>query len=140
MVQTRDLFKGNIEFVPQFAVFIQTNGIPELNSFDDGIAKRIRICNLPYKFVDNPVLSHEKQLDTTLKQKFDGDVRYAQQRMLLLLEYYKTSVKEVNKLHTPSEVMLKTNEYLRSQDAVGQFINEMFETSDCEEDKIKSSE
>jgi hypothetical protein len=75
----------------------------------------MRIVNLPFKFVENPHMAHEKQLDTTLKQKFESDVKYAQQCMLLLLDYYNKKVKDVNKLNTPDEVMFKTNEYLTSQ-------------------------
>jgi putative DNA primase/helicase len=136
-VQARDLFKGNMEFVPQFGVMIQTNGIPELNNFDGGIARRIRIVNLPFKFVENPHMAYKKQLDTTLKHKFESDVKYAQQCMLILLDYYNIKVKNVNKLYTPDEVMVKTNEYLTSQDAVGQFINETYENTNSDKDKSK---
>jgi putative DNA primase/helicase len=139
-IQARDLFKGNMEFVPQFGVMIQTNGIPELNNFDGGIARRMRIVNLPFKFVEKPHMAHEKQLDTTLKHKFESDEKYAQQCMLLLLEYYNTKVKNVNKLYTPDEVMVKTNEYLTSQDGVGQFINETYEITNSDKDRVKSSD
>jgi putative DNA primase/helicase len=96
-IRARDLFKGNTEFVPQFTVMIQTNGIPELNTFDGGIARRTRIVNLSFKFVENPRMAHEKQLDTTLKHKFESNVEYAQQFMILLLEYYNEIVKNVDK-------------------------------------------
>jgi P4 family phage/plasmid primase-like protien len=139
-IQARDLFKGNTEFVPQFGVMIQTNGIPELNNFDGGIARRMRIVNLPFKFVEIPRMAHEKQLDTTLKHKFESDVEYAQQFMILLLEYYNKNVKNVNKLYTPDEVMLKTNEYLITQDAVGQFINETYDITNSDKDRVKSGD
>ena len=139
-IQARDLFKGNTEFVPQFGVMIQTNGIPELNNFDGGIARRMRIVNLPFKFVEIPRMAHEKQLDTTLKHKFESDVEYAQQFMILLLEYYNKNVKNVNKLYTPDEVMLKTNEYLTSQDAVGQFLIETYDITNSDKDRVKSGD
>jgi P4 family phage/plasmid primase-like protien len=139
-IQARDLYKGPTEFKPQFGIMLQTNGIPELNNFDGGIARRMRIVNLPFKFVENPHMAHEKQLDTTLKHKFESNVEYAQQFMILLLEYYNKNVKNVNKLYTPDEVMYKTNEYLKTQDAVGQFIVETYEITNSDKDRVKSAD
>jgi P4 family phage/plasmid primase-like protien len=139
-IQARGLYKEPTEFKPQFGIMLQTNGIPELNNFDGGIARRMRIVNLPFKFVENPHMAHEKQLDTTLKHKFESNVEYAQQFMILLLEYYNKNVKNVNKLYTPDEVMVKTNEYLKTQDAVGQFIVETYEITNSEKDKVKSAD
>jgi P4 family phage/plasmid primase-like protien len=139
-IQARDLYKGPIEFKPQFGAMIQTNGIPDLNSSDDGIGRRMRIVNLPFKFVENPHMAHEKKLDTTLKHKFESDVEYAQQFMILLLEYYNKNVKNVNKLYTPDEVMVKTNEYLTSQDGVGQYMNQTYEITNSDKDRVKSAD
>jgi hypothetical protein len=45
-----------------------------VNNVDGGIARRMRICNLPFKFVENPYTAHEKQLDRTLKHQFVNNV------------------------------------------------------------------
>lgn len=140
-IQARELYKDTIEFKPQFMLMLQTNGIPSLSNFDGGIARRLRIIELIYKFVENPRLNHEKKLDTTLKKKFDSDVRYHQQFMLILMEYYNENVKgNKNKLITPPHVLEKTQNYLKTQDAVGEFIREYFDITDNMADQILSSE
>ena len=137
-IQARALFKDTVEFTPQFGAIIQTNGIPELSNFDGGIVRRLRIFNLIYKFVENPRMAHEKKLDTTLKYKFENDTRYAQQFMIILLDYYKNKVQNKNKLDTPQEVMSSTHDYLKSQDAVGEFIKDMYDITSNHKDRIKS--
>ena len=60
--------------------------------------------------------------------------------MTLLLEYYNKNVKNVNKLYTPDEVMVKTNKYLTSQDGVGQFMNQTYEITNSDKDRVKSAD
>ena len=140
-IQARQLYKEAVEFKPQFGIMLQTNGIPELSKLDGGIARRLRLIKFPFNFVDKPVSANEKKIDSSLKSKFSiENIEYAQQFMLILLEYYSKYIKNINKLDTPDEVMQFTNDYLESQDAVGQFIKDHCEITDNRKDKILSSE
>eukprot|EP00959_Pyramimonas_sp_CCMP1952_P405705 8503054-Pyramimonas_sp.AAC.1 len=56
------------------------------------------------------------------------------------MEYYNEKVKGKNKLTTPPHVLEKTQNYLKTQDAVGEFIREQFDITDNMADQIISSE
>jgi len=138
----RGLYQDTKEFKPQFALIVQSNGMPNLSQFDAAITRRLRIIKFMFKFVDNPnpENEYERAVDRTLKDKFESDVRYHQQLMLILIERFNRDVKDKNKLHTPERVMRITKDYLETQDTVRTFINEHYEITNNPKDRVQSSE
>lgn len=126
-LQARELFKNPIEFDPQFLIGIMMNNLARLSDFDGGITRRLRIVHFPFKFVENPILSHERQGDTTLKNRFENDKGIAQQFMRMVLKNYMTRIKVTRKIHVPAKVMEVTNAYLEDNNTIKKFIDEHME-------------
>ena len=68
IITTRDLYKSNFSFKPQFTPFVQCNSKPKLGKMDNGIKRRIKIHNYPFEFVEKPDKQNkkQKQADTCL--------------------------------------------------------------------------
>jgi putative DNA primase/helicase len=137
-VQARELYKEAIEFTPQFGVNIQTNAIPELSAFDGGVVRRMRVLEYPNKFVETPRLPNERTRDSNMKKTF-ASVVYAQQFMLMLLEYYQAYVRNANGFVVPQSVMRFTKGYMAEQDAVGSFLGACVEITSSQDDRISAS-
>ena len=142
IITTRDLFKSNIEYKPQFTPFLQCNKIPKLPKIDGGIKRRLKIIPFPFNFVENPTKSNEKKVDLTLKEKIDQ--KYYNEFMLLLIERI-TNFNDTS-ITIPKEVKEETNEYFESNDPVKGWFNFNYELMTGNDDKekkknkIKSSE
>jgi len=118
LVQARGLYKEFIEYKPQFGMIFQMNDKPELSKLDEAIAKSLKIIEFPYQFVFNPVEGNrQKQIDTTLKHKFE-DVRYRQQFMRMLLRYHAAYIRGNKALDDPVEVVRATDEYMKDNNPV----------------------
>ena len=73
-IQGRALFKDTVTFVPQFSLAVCTNNLFEVKSFDDGIWRRIRVCDFKSKFLVNPdprEESHEYPINKKQKEKLE---------------------------------------------------------------------
>jgi len=136
IITTRDLFKTNISFKPQFTPFVQCNNKPKLGKIDNGIKRRLKIINYPLKFVDNPSKPIERSIDYTLKDKFN-DGLYKQFILLLIdkaIEY------KNKKLILPLEVNNETKEYFDENDPVKGWLNSYYDITNNEKDRIKTSD
>ena len=137
MIQARGLYKDCIEFKPQFGMIFQMNDKPELSKVDDAIGKRLKIINFPFQFVDHPILDYQKNIDMNLKNRFENDVRYHQQMMLILLKTYNTYIKDNQSIIDPAEVIAETNTYLEENNAVAGWLPNMYEITKWSGDREK---
>jgi P4 family phage/plasmid primase-like protien len=137
-IQARALYKDNVEFESQFLIIIQMNHKPALSDFDSGIARRLRNVEFPHKFVSTPQLPHERKGDTTIKKRFETDIRYAQQFMRMLLEVYNEDISGHRPFETPTEVDAFTKEYLDANNKIGAFLVENCEVTNKETDMIRT--
>ena len=66
-------------------------------------------------------------MDTSIKEKFDTDIRYRQQFMLILIEYYNKNIKNncSGEIITPNSIQSFTKDYLMENDIVGQLFDEI---------------
>jgi P4 family phage/plasmid primase-like protien len=127
-ITARDLFSSNIiTFKPQFNLIILCNDIPPFDKSDGAIWDRCRCIEFPSKFVDNPVLEHEKQIDKTLKDKLK---LWKNDFMILLIKYYK--IYKTNGLKPTKNVMKFTNQIKEEQDIYKQFLDNNTEQSENE--------
>lgn len=72
-LQGRALFKDTVTFTPQFSLVVCTNHLFEIDSCDDGTWRRIRVCDFPGKFVDDPSKNpedYEFKIDRNIDEKF----------------------------------------------------------------------
>ena len=127
-ISTRGLFKEQFKFIPQFTIFIQSNGSPNLSQVDKGVKRRFRLIEHPTQFVKNPDPSnrYEERKDVSLKEKFRNDIRYRQQFMLILIEYYNEHIKndKAGEITTPKMVRDYTDDFIYDNDVIGQFLFE----------------
>ena len=137
MIQARGLYKDCVEFKPQFGMIFQMNDKPELSKVDDAIGKRLKIINFPFQFVDNPTLEYQKKIDMNLKNKFENDVRYHQQMMLILLKTYNKYIKDTQSIIDPPEVVAETNTYLEENNPVAGWLPNMYEITKWAGDREK---
>ena len=138
-IQTRELFKSNIEFVPHCVVFILMNNKPSLNDFDNGICRRLNILDFPFKFVDTPLLPHERPINPNLDNLFKR-TEYLQEFMLMLIERYTTRINGLQSIPKPQVVKDETTNYLNENNIVRSFILEKIDITNNNDDFISSSE
>ena len=124
-ILTRTLYFGNIEFESTFTPFLLCNEKPQLKKIDNGIIRRLKILEFPFKFVNNPKLPDEKQgnitLDKTLRKQ-----EYVNEFILLLFDI----VNELNfkkiPFEEPDEVKNSINEYISENNPVQPFLDENY--------------
>jgi putative DNA primase/helicase len=136
IITTRDLFKSNISYKPQFTPFVQCNNKPKLGKIDDGIKRRLKIINYPMKFVDKPCKQNERPIDYTLKDKILNGIY--KQFVLLLIE--KAVEHKAKNLIQPQEVENQTNEYFDENDPVNVWLVDYYEITNDVNNRISSSE
>jgi len=137
IITTRDLFKSNISYKPQFTPFVQCNNKPKLGKIDNGIKRRLKIINYPLMFVDKPAKSNDRPIDYSLKDKIFNDGVY-EQFILLLIE--KAVEYKDKKLVQPEEVENQTKEYFDENDPVKGWLANSCEITDNDKDQIKTSD
>lgn len=127
-VQTRELFKGPVEWKPQFKLFLLCNNLPNVPSDDGGTWRRIRVVEFGSKFCEspNPDKPNEFPMDPDLMQKLDG---WREHFMAILLRYYKRYVDE-RKLVDPESVLQCTRDYQKTNDHMAEFVDNCIEKVD----------
>ena len=145
LVQARALYREFQEFLPQFAVLLQMNAMPifagTMNAETrDSLARRLRVIEFMFNFVNDPKRPNEKKVDKTLKRKITTDVRYRQQFMLLLLEYYYKYVSGQRTIEVPKEVAEFTRQYFENQDSLSAFFAECLEHTGNRTDTVKPTD
>lgn len=119
VIQARELYKGPIEFKPQFKLVLTANHLPEVRADDDGTWRRIRVVEFISKFVSspNPNNPYEFPIDMDLSTSM---IDWCEDFMGLLLEYYKHYKVAGNP--EPNEIMACTREYQRNNDILSEFL------------------
>jgi P4 family phage/plasmid primase-like protien len=139
MIQARALYKLPIEFMPQFTIHLQMNQLPSLSNHDGGIARRLKIVPYTFQFTDTPTMPHQKKMDRTMLSRFNTDA-FAQQNMIILLEYFDTRLRGQRDLIYPTEASEFTEEYMAEEDIVGTFLQECCQVTNDRNDKVSASE
>jgi len=136
IITTRDLFKSNVSYKPQFTPFVQCNNKPKLGKIDNGIKRRLKIINYPLKFVDKPSKNNERNINYSLKDKLTNDLY--KQFILLLID---KAVENKNKMVIqPDDIKNQTKDYFDDNDPVKGWLNIICKKSNNDSDRIKTSE
>ena len=118
----RGLYGSQETISPNFTLFLLCNGRPEMDAPDtDAVWNRERGVRFRHKFVENPRLPHERQMDKELKQKLP---EYAPYFMLQLLRVYRRYRESGYELETPPQVHEVSNEYRLENNPVEKFFRE----------------
>ncbi len=138
-IKTRGLYQEGYETIPQYGLFFLCNTIPALQKSEYSIARRLRVLSFDTKFVDKPLLLHEKQKDNNLNTKLEDDINYGKAFIQILIKNWITK-DLLNKLDTPQKVVDDSSEYLDECNEVKNFLNDNYIKIDDETEKIKSSD
>ena len=121
-ITARSLYQNTMQFKPQCKLFLTCNELPTVGGVDDGGTwRRIRLINFESKFVlnPNPDNPNELPLDPDLVDKLP---LWAETFMAMLVNHHANI--NPGKIFEPPEVTLATDKYKRSNDLLGQFVDE----------------
>lgn len=139
-MQVRNLYKSPFNFVPKFKLIIQTNEKPVIDGTDGGVVRRLRFIVFPTKFVDNPTMHNQKQIDRSLKSKIEK-IEYRLAFFEILLQHYRDFIAhDNNKLDMPPRIKKDTQDYLDENDPIKQFLEEKVIVTNNKKDFVSSSE
>jgi P4 family phage/plasmid primase-like protien len=140
-ITARDLHKSNITFTLTLTPDMYVNVMPKLSNLDGGIARRVKVINYPFSFVDtpNPNSPIEKQRDYNIKTKFDSK-EYINEYILILIDIAKNYFKDdISKLITPDEVKKEIDDYIEENNPIKTWITNAIITCD-DTNKVKCSD
>ena len=69
-LKARGLYGQNVEFSPHFLVYLCSNVPVDLDDSSGGSARRTRILDLPFIFVEDPQAINEKRKDASIEASF----------------------------------------------------------------------
>lgn len=130
----RTLYGEEVKFKPQYKIWICTNSIPELSSFDGGIERRMRIVPFNSRFCDNPVLENEYLVNRTLKTEIQDSDSWKYGFLGLIIEEFM----ELNKrsLVMPKEAVKMTEDYMMKMNPIGTWLKKYYEITNSREDVV----
>jgi P4 family phage/plasmid primase-like protien len=120
----RGLYKDQVEFKPQFTVFLTCNYVPEVTSNDEGTWRRIKLIEFISKFSENPDYTkpNEYLIDRKLSDKINSHEWTS--TFISMLINIRINIPDINNIEEPQEIKDATKKYAREQDLVAQFIND----------------
>lgn len=120
----RGLYKDQVEFKPQFTVFLTCNYVPEVTSNDEGTWRRIKLIEFVSKFSETPDYSkpNEYLADRHLPEKISSSEWTS--TFISMLIHIRINIPNINNIEEPKEITEATKKYAREQDLVAQFIND----------------
>ena len=118
----RFLYHDPFSFKPSHKVFLSTNYKPVIKGRDAGIWGRLKLIEFQFRYVDDPKLENEKQIDRTLTDRLlaeaPGILNWLVQGART---WYRDGLKE------PSEVTRAVEGYKSETDTLKDFLDEMCE-------------
>jgi len=139
----RALFQPPVTFIPQFSLVLTTNNMLDIQSNDDGVWRRIRLCDFESKFVYEPYKDprypkehypNQYVIDPNLEKKFDG------WKEVFLSMLISIAFKTGGIVNDCDKVLGASNEYRQNQDYLMQFKLEKIEYIGDTSSKIRKTE
>lgn len=141
-VEARTLMSKHIvKYVPHYKVILQFNNPPRFNKIDGGVQRRLRLINFPFNFVakENMCEPYHREGDSKIKDEYCKSDAWRNEFILMLLERYAT-IKDNKDLLMPQEVKETTNDYVNDNNFLKEWLDEYYDITKNEEDRIKSSD
>lgn len=136
-IQARALYCESETFIPQFTLVVCTNILFDVESNDDGVWRRIRLCDFMSKFVDpgtpeDPDNPYQFPKDKYLKDKLPKMISVFASMLVKIAFETNGNVEDCD------IVLAASNKYRQGQDHISAFVQEMVRKKDGK--KIQKSE
>ena len=144
----RTLHGKPITFVFTGYLNVQTNDDIKFDKFDFATAKRTKVQEYPFSFVEDyaEVESDEdeggfaaKKIDTSLKAKFMTE-EYRDQFLLMLFDLFQNDLYEDFSIDQPAEVLSFTKKNLSRSIAAAKWFNKYYEITDKPDHRVPKTE
>ena len=125
-ITTRFLNKNSFTYVAKFVLMSQLNELIKLSTNDEAIQRRLRVVELPFKFVKNEgqeLGNNEKYRDENLKSLITTD-EYRDALFYILLNVW---IENKGVFYESSTVKSITNDFFESQNPVKIWFDEFYE-------------
>lgn len=127
-ISARGLYENTDEFRPTYCLHLLCNNVPNMDSVDEGVQRRLRVIDFPFKFdlpEDGEEESYHRKGDASLKAKF-STAEYAQQAMHILLHFYKTYIRPGQAIPVPNQVLNEAADVIEESNPRVQLVSEGF--------------
>ena len=138
-IKTRNLYQEkDIEIKPTYNIFICCNTLPNFDSYDEGIARRINIIEFKTKFCLNPKKKNEKLLRKYSEQELE-EINIG--LMIILVDRYHSLYLEEYVYSEPVSFKNIRKMFLNdNKDIIRDTLLDTFEKSNDKDDYIKLKE
>ena len=124
----RALYGSEIQYKPQFALFLQCNNIPTFNGITIGGVMRNRVIPFPFNFVDAPATTLQKQGNANIKNVLCKSDEWRDAMFYLLLDRFEAiRGKSLDAIPMPRLVQERTEAYIAENNAIGTWWREHYE-------------
>jgi P4 family phage/plasmid primase-like protien len=139
-ITARKNYSNEIEKIkPTYNLFICCNRLPELDLYDEGIARRIGIIEFKNTFIDNP---NKKNKYEKQRKKYEEEELVLIEKSLLQLIINNFNILKTKKfiLIEPDYLKLLKKSYGESNNNIKEILDDYFESSENNDDYVTKKE
>lgn len=135
-IQARDLHKSLITVSIHATFVLMFNAVPSIQDESDGIKRRLRMLEFPFKYTDEPSGPKEKKKDNELRVRF-GTKRYGAQFMAMCIDRFNETGLNFP-VPEPCQQLAKT--FLGENDVFGAFMEEYYEVTSVPSERVRPND
>eukprot|EP00873_Tetraselmis_striata_P034700 jgi/Tetstr1/454964/TSEL_041825.t1 len=135
-LQARDLHKSLVTVSIHATFVLMFNAVPSVQDDSDGIKRRLRMLEFPFRYVDAPAATNEKQIDYSLRDRF-GAKNYGAQFMAMCIDRFNEAGLQ---FPVPETCKQLAQTFLGENDVFGAFMREYFEVTSERKERLKPNE
>ena len=141
-MKARGLYGQNVEFNPQFLLYLCSNVPVDIDDSSGGSARRTRILDLPFNFVEQPNTANEKQKDANIEASF---VQWRGHLFWFLCQVFARFLRGANQTNVtpvPQEVQEAVDDELEEpwMQRLQEFVDERLEHTNSAKDASTAAE
>ena len=127
LIVARNLFSSSYTSFQCMAYIVMCfNKIPSFTDDSKGMARRTRLVDFPFEFVDEPKTEMQKPIDRGLQDKFK-DPKLGAAFLSLLMKRFMTSG---HNIQVPEEVVLSSTEFVNSNNTIVEILEDLCEAGE----------
>jgi putative DNA primase/helicase len=130
-MSARRMREDNKTWTPTHALVVTSNHELQVDASDDGTWRRLLKLDFPYRYVTNPLLPNERQVELGLRERLHQGLQGQHEAMLAWLVQGAMKWYENGKRLPliPKEMLDSMNEWRSAQDKIGTFLRESLEVN-----------